>query len=381
MRLTNALLPLLLASAALAQSEPTASPQPELSTAQHVVVVTLENHSFSSVINNSSMPYLNAIAHDYAYGSQYYADTHPSIGNYFMLTTGQIITNNDNFNGTVSADNLVRHFSSTGKTWRSYAEGLPSVGYLGGDTGLYFRHHNPFTYFSDVRNSNPERQNLVPFTEFAHDLANGALPNYSFIIPNRCNDAHDCSLSTADHWLQANLGPLLANQQFQRTGLLLIVFDESFDNDPAHGGGHVALVAVGHAVKRAYASPSFYRHENLLSTVCASPVLYGCPGAGSSAQPMSDLFTNADLPFMDLSTWSVAYPQQGPQLTIGAGASDAQHSIVSIIAYLDSQIVARTSGSPLRATIPIRAGSHNLTVRAWNASGAYASATRTISVR
>jgi hypothetical protein len=99
----------------------------------HVFIVVEENHSHSSVIGSSSMPYLNSLANQYGMATRYFADTHPSIGNYFMLTTGQIVTNDDNFSGTVSVDNLVRHLVSAGKTWKFYAESLPSVGYTGGD--------------------------------------------------------------------------------------------------------------------------------------------------------------------------------------------------------------------------------------------------------
>ncbi len=259
--------------------------------AQHVIVVVEENHSYSSVIGNGSMPYLNGLAKSHAYGTQYYADTHPSIGNYFELTTGQILTNNDGFSGKITADNLVRHFNSVGKTWNSYAEGLPKTGYTGGDTGLYFKHHNPFAYFSDVLGSNVALQHLVPFSRFSGDLKSGSLPNFSFVIPNRCNDAHDCSLATADNWLRHNIGPVLSNPQFQKSGLLIIVFDESAKNDLAHGGGHVAMVVAGPTVKHGYASGHFYRHENLLRTVCSALVLYGCPGRGASAAPMLDVFT------------------------------------------------------------------------------------------
>lgn len=35
------------------------------------------------------------LANQYSPATQYYADTHPSIGNDFMLTTGQILTNDD----------------------------------------------------------------------------------------------------------------------------------------------------------------------------------------------------------------------------------------------------------------------------------------------
>src|SRR6266403_991627 len=105
---------------------------------RHVVLVLEENHSYSNVIGSSSMPYLNSLANKYTLATNYYADTHPSIGNYFMLTTGQIITNNDSYTGKVTTDNIVRQLLAAGKTWRAYAEDLPSVGFLElGESGTY----------------------------------------------------------------------------------------------------------------------------------------------------------------------------------------------------------------------------------------------------
>jgi len=34
------------------------------------------------------MPYLNGLINQYGLGTQYYANTHPSIGNYFMFDDG-----------------------------------------------------------------------------------------------------------------------------------------------------------------------------------------------------------------------------------------------------------------------------------------------------
>jgi len=90
---------------------------------QQVFIVMLENHSYSDVIGNASMPYLNGLAHKYAYADSYYANTHPSIGNYFELTTGQLITNDDGYSQTVTTDNIVRHLITAGKTWMEYSEG------------------------------------------------------------------------------------------------------------------------------------------------------------------------------------------------------------------------------------------------------------------
>ena len=70
-----------------------------------------------------------------------------------MLTTGEIVTNNDSFAGTVSIDNIVREILLKAKTWKVYAESLPYAGYVGGDTDEYVKHHNPFAYMTDVIDS------------------------------------------------------------------------------------------------------------------------------------------------------------------------------------------------------------------------------------
>jgi len=209
----------------------------------HFYIVVEENTDYTSVIGSSSMPYLNGLAQQYGLATQYYANTHPSIGNYFMMTVGKIITNDDSYSSVVSDDNVVRRLLAAGKTWKSYAEDLPSVGYTGGDVGNYARKHNVIALLSDVVNDPVQKNKLVPFTQFATDLTNGALPSYSFIVPNLCNDAHDCSLSTADAWLQTNIDPLIRSAQFQQDGLLIILFDEA-GGDDMNGGGRIAWVAV-----------------------------------------------------------------------------------------------------------------------------------------
>src|SRR2546422_930621 len=77
----------------------------------HVVIVLEENTNYSSVVGSSNMPYLNSLINQYGLATNYYADTHPSIGNYFALTTGQIITNNDGYvppTGGLDVDNIDR---------------------------------------------------------------------------------------------------------------------------------------------------------------------------------------------------------------------------------------------------------------------------------
>jgi len=269
-----------------------AGAQAQIPASKHIVMVVEENHSYSSVIGSSSMPYLNSLATKYTSLTNYYANTHPSIGNYFMLSTGKIISNNDAYTGTVSYDNIVRRIITAGKTWKSYAESIPSTGYTGGDLYPYCKHHNPFAYFTDVVNSSNQKLNLTSFTRFKEDQAAGQLPDFSFVIPNKCNDAHDCSLTTADNWLKANIAPLLSTAPFQTggDGLLIIVFDEAATSDASHGGGHVAAVVVGPKVKRGYKSTVFYQHQSALRTVLKALGISTYPGASGTVSSFTDIF-------------------------------------------------------------------------------------------
>jgi acid phosphatase len=247
-----------------------------------VVLVVEENSSYSEVIGSSEMPYLNSLAKQYGLAAQYFANTHPSIGNYFMLTTGQIITNDDNFAGTVDADNIVRELVASGKTWKSYAESRGTVSYV--------QRHDPLSYFSDVVNSSSQMQNLVSFSQFGRDLTNNALPNFSFIVPNIFDDAHSGTLQVADAWLQSNIDGLFKNATFQKDGLLIIVFDEAATSDTTNGGGHVAALIISAKARQGFQSTTLYQHQSTLRLILQGLGASNFPGASSSAPEMGEFF-------------------------------------------------------------------------------------------
>jgi acid phosphatase len=236
------------------------------------------------------MPYLNSLAMQNGLAMQYFANTHPSIGNYFMLTTGKIETNDDSFSGVISDDNIVRQLNSAGISWRSYAESLPQVGYTGGNTGSYLRRHNPFSYFSDVVNDTSQATNLVPFSQFAGDLAGGNLPPFTYIVPDATHDAHDGTLAQADQWLQQNIQPLLASSLFQKDGLLILTWDEAEDSDTAHGGGHIATLIISAKAKPGFQSQNLYQHESVLRLILSSLGVSDFPGASATAPSMNEFF-------------------------------------------------------------------------------------------
>jgi hypothetical protein len=282
---------------------PTPSPTPAIIPAvDHVFLVVLENHGFDQVVGSPSMPYLNSLATQHSLATNYFANTHPSIGNYFMLTVGQIESNDDAFAGVVTDDNIVRALLLTGKTWKSYDQSLPSPGYLGNDVYPYVKHHNPFTYFSDVVNSSTQAANIVPFSQLQSDLASNALPNLVYLLADLENDAHDCpaptggslcadsvKLAAADQWLQTNLNPLLTNPALANS-VFIIVFDEADITDITLGGGHVPLVLAGAHVKAGFKSVTVYQHQSLLRLITDLLRLADHPGLSATAPTMEEFF-------------------------------------------------------------------------------------------
>lgn len=259
-----------------------ASPSPAVTASPHfghVAIIVEENTNYASVVGTSAMPYLNGLIHQYGLGTQYYANTHPSIGNYFMLTTGQILTNNDSETPStfpVSADNIAHELEIAGKTWKDYRE----------MTGTYYVRHDPLAYMTNINSAN-----LVSFPQLATDLLDGTLPQLSWIVPNGCDDAHDCPLSTADSWLQTNIDPLIKNPAFNKDGLLIVVFDESA-NDNTDGGGRVVVVLISPELSKvAYQSTTLYQHQSTLRLMLESLSLNQLPGAAATAPAMWEFFS------------------------------------------------------------------------------------------
>ena len=274
----------------------TISVQTQTPHSQHVILVMEENRSYSSVVGQTTeWPNLNNLISNGALATNYYGNTHPSIGNYFMLTTGQILTNNDNSTTVWNVDNIARRMLSAGVSFRIYAEGI-TQGYVGGNTGAYLIRHDPFAMLSDIADdSTVAKAHMWPFTQFATDLANGTLPEYSYIVPDVNDDAHNGTSQQADTWLQSKvIGPLSTNSAFEPggDGVLIVDFDEAATSDATHGGGHVACVLWGPVVQAGYkqSSNTVYQHQSVLRTEMELLGLSNPPGAAASAPLMNEFF-------------------------------------------------------------------------------------------
>ncbi len=265
--------------------------------ASQVVLVVLENQNYADVVGSANAPYLNSLMAQGALATNYYANTHPSIGNYFMMTTGNIVSNDDEYSGTVSPPEIVSALTGAGKSWKVYAEGI-AAGYTGGDTGVYLKRHDPLSYFTDVEGT-AAANNIVPFSQLATD-AGGTLANFVMVVGNIYDVGHNCvptvadcttavELQQADAWLSTTLPLILGNASFAASGLLAVTFDESA-TDNTNGGGQVATVLLGTHVKSGYQATGMYQHQSLLRLMLEAQGISALPGASATAASMDEVW-------------------------------------------------------------------------------------------
>jgi phosphatidylinositol-3-phosphatase len=227
-----------------------------------VIVVVFENKESGSVLGSRDAPTFNLYARVYARATQFYGVTHPSLPNYLALIGGSTFGHTTNcVDCPINARTLADTIEASGRTWKAYAEGLPARGFLGGASGRYAKKHNPFAYFTPIID-NPKRvQRIVPLKELAPDARSGALPDFSFVVPDLCNSMHDCPVRAGDRWLRRVVGPLL---KLPRTAIF-ITFDEG--RTSVRGGGHVPTLVVGTAVRRKAVFRGITNHYGLLRTI------------------------------------------------------------------------------------------------------------------
>ena len=236
-----------------------------LPTFDRVVVVVLENKEFDQVVGNADAPTFDRLARRYALLANYRGVAHPSLPNYLALVSGstQGITS-DCTTCRASAANLADTLERAGKSWKTYAEGLPRAGFTGAWAGRYAKKHNPLLYFTDIASSPDRLRRIVPLGTFDRDLAAGRLPDFGLVVPDLCHDMHDCSVATGDAWLAAFLRPLLRSSALAN-GAVFVVFDEGTSSQG--GGGHVPALVLGPRVRPGSQTSTPLDHYGLLRTI------------------------------------------------------------------------------------------------------------------
>lgn len=247
----------------------------------HVTVVIMENNSYENIIGRSAAPYINSLARANALFTNSHGVTHPSQPNYLALFSGstQGVTT-DYCPLTFSAANLATELLSHGFSFQGYAENWPSSGnpcygtYSSsvGSRYMYWRKHVPWSDFTNVA-----------YRTYGHSYSGSGTVltgTVNFVIPNICDDMHDCSIAAGDAWLSKNI-PAIQNYDNAHNGLLVVTFDEGDSSST----NHIVTIMSGPMVIKGSYSQSI-NHYNVLRLIESSLGL-GLLGHSATAQAIS----------------------------------------------------------------------------------------------
>jgi acid phosphatase len=155
---------------------------------------------------------------------------------------------------------MASELTAAGKTFTGYSESMPSDGYTGCWTAIYARKHNPWSDFTNV----PSSENDVYRDQTA------MTSSVTWIVPNMCDDMHDCSTRTGDAWLAKHLPPIIA-WNAKNDGLLIVTWDEA---EPDTGANRIPTILVGPMVAPGTVSRQRIDHYGMLRTI---ETIFGLP--------------------------------------------------------------------------------------------------------
>lgn len=276
---------------------------------KNVWLVVMENHNWVD-IDSSNAPYItNTLLPMGGHAEQYYnpPGVHPSEPNYIWLEAGAADTlpGTHDFrkskdpgpnNSTSEINHLVTLLQNSGIPWKAYVEAIDGSSCPLDSNEEYSARHVPFIFFQDVTdNNNPESLNCIehirPLPELSSDLK-GTPPGYSFIVPNLCNDMHDCSVQTGDTWLSNELPRILNSDVYKKGGAIIITWDESESwDDPGGQDEPIGMIVLSPFAKKDYSNSIHYDHSSLLRTLAEIFGVSTDIGAAANATDLSDFFT------------------------------------------------------------------------------------------
>jgi hypothetical protein len=345
-----------------------ATPASAANQPDHIFFIMMENHATSQIIGNTSdAPFINQLAHRYSVATNYHGVTHPSLPNYLAAIAGDFqgiwddckagpavtcapeefvpgagdatdptfslyttpgsplyhavppqLTSAEITSSSAKAhwflgQTIVDQLENRGMTWKAYMQSLPFTGAdvefwptLGGTTyKLYAEKHNPFMYFSNIRNSQSRMAKIVPLPQLDYDLNTNNVPNFVWISPDQCNDMHgvsdgaplgypQCSypasgldhgaIQLGDAFLKDTVTKIMTSRAWGKNSIMVIVWDEDDYNEYPFGccfsptgtagtytnilGGAVTpaiIVRNNEPAHRESARP--YNHYSLLATI------------------------------------------------------------------------------------------------------------------
>jgi hypothetical protein len=215
--------------------------------ASKVLIVIEENHSVAEM--QTGMPYTFSLAQKYGYATNHAAVGHPSLPNYLAIAGGSTFGVADDQAPAahpINAQTVFGQALAGGRAAKTYVESASTACDMNG-TSLYAVRHNPWLYFTPTAERTGCTRYDVPFSSFSGDVAAGTLPNLGLVVPDLCNDAHDCPLSTADTWFQQRMQEVFNGPDWKAGRLVVIL---TADEAGAGAASNTVLTVVIHRSQR-----------------------------------------------------------------------------------------------------------------------------------
>src|SRR5215469_15946916 len=260
----------------------------------HIFVIVEENHGFNQIIGNSAAPVINSLAKTYGLATDYTGVADPSAPNYVALIGGNfygIADDNSYYTHTITNPSVVNQLEGAQLTWKGYFQSIPYPGFRGtcypshcngvpDSDVLYASKHIGFPYFAYIQQHPQELQKMVPINTLQEDLQNSTVPNFSFIVPDQCNDMHGSppfciDSATAGSFMDnalVNLGDGYANYLVNEitgssvwskgTNAIVITWDEG--NQPS---SRISTIVITNHGPRGLRDNTPYNHYSLLLTI------------------------------------------------------------------------------------------------------------------
>jgi hypothetical protein len=290
----------------------------------HIFVVMDENKSFSQIDGSVDAPVFTRLARTYGSATHFFAETHPSEGNYVALLGGSTFDIRDDaayIEHTVDVPHLGTQLEAMGLRWKGYYQSIPEpgsrvfTGFNETQDGLnappyYASKHSGFLNFNSVQRDPRRAERLVGFDALRTDLASGKAPNFAFIVPNLCDDMHGMALAPnvpddcrydhlsalirrGDAMLERIVGMIQSSALWrgEENVAIVITFDEDDGRDP-QGGGRIPTAVMTNHGPRGVTDARHYDHYALLRTLEDAFGIHTYLGnaAGIDVHPMLPLF-------------------------------------------------------------------------------------------
>jgi len=321
----------------------------------HVFTIVLENEEFARTFGTGQVeaPYLaRTLVSEGAFVPLYFGTGHSSLDNYIAMTSGQgpnPDTQDDCHDPSTLGDHGTLHFdgngqaigalgctyppavgsiatqlAAAGRAWKGYMEDMDAEPGVHRTTCRgpftdnviespvptghpkqfddYAAKHDPFVYYHAVFDDLADCDaHVVPIDNLAADLqSTSTTPNYSFIVPDQCDDGHDmpkCSSGARggppryDAYLRYLVPLIRHSPAYRADGLIVIVFDEGvsgiaccgektspmvgsgtnsgfpFPGALGAGGGQTGAVLLSRFIRPGTVSTKAYNHYSYLRSI------------------------------------------------------------------------------------------------------------------